>query len=214
MQSIGGDPQICHTVLRGKQNEHLFEEEIRKMKLLSMTADVRRKMDIQVLAYCVLDNELHMILQLREGQSADQFLDDIARRYEQLCMTDNVLRVDYLSGQSKYPDVNSSVREQGFFYGANQKIKHFRKNTVQFLNGSSAALRGCLKLHMMPVRLGIASAPGDYWWCSYLDYTGRNWLQIADTSEILENLSPNPKLAQKSIRMYHQKELEKIVPTN
>lgn len=207
------DTQLCYAVLRGKSKEQLFEEEIQKMKLLNVAAYVRKGMDINVLAYCVLDNELHLILRLKDGQSAGDFLDSIARRYEEVCLPAPALRVDYLPGQTRFPDVNSSVNEQGFFYDTEKKIQHFRKSTVRVLKGAGAALRGCLKLHMLPVRQGIVADPEDYWWCSYLDYMGRQWLPVADTSEVLSGFAGSPRQVEKSIRQYHRRELEKIVST-
>lgn len=64
------DTQLCYAVLRGKSKEQLFEEEIQKMKLLNVAAYVRKGMDINVLAYCVLDNELHLILRLNDYSGA------------------------------------------------------------------------------------------------------------------------------------------------
>ncbi len=213
MQGNGSEMQFCHTVLRGRANAQLFEEEIRKMKLLNMVSEMSHKADIKVLAYCLLDNELHMILHLREGQSAEDFLDGIARRFEAACPKDAYWRLDYLPSKTRLPQVRSSVHEQGFFYDAKQKIQQFRKHSVRALNGNKAVLRQLLKLHFLPVRLGITALPEDYWWCSYLDYRGRQWLPLTDPSEILDSISPNVKLAKDCIRLFHQKELEKSRPS-
>ncbi len=214
MQQMSDDAKTCYAVLRGKTKEHLFEEEIQKMKLLDVTARVRISMDIHIVAYCVLDNELHLVLLLQDGQSADEFLDNIARSYEENCLEDGgPLRVDYLAAQNQFPDVNSSVSEHGFFYNTGKKISHFRKNTIKELNDKKAAVHYCLKMHMLPVKQGIVEEPQDYWWCSYLDYMGRKWLPVADTEQILSKFSSDPKQAIKLIRQRHMEALLKNSPT-
>lgn len=214
MQQMNDGIKTCYAILRGKANQHLFEEETQKMKILDVTARVRANMEIQILAYCVLDNEMHLLLHLGSGQSAEDFLDNIAGCYEESCILDGqTLRVDYLSGQNSFPDVNSSVSERGFFYHAGNRIRHFRKNVVKEVNGAKSAMRYWLKLHLLPVRRGIVADPEDYWWCSYLDYMGRKWLPVTDPSEILSAFSANPKRAAKLIRRQHLQALEKNTPT-
>lgn len=213
MQQMSEEMKTCYAVLRGKSNQQLFEEESQKMRILDVASKVRESMGMQVLAYCVLDNELHLLLQLTGGQSADEFLDAIARCYEEYCLPDDKsLRVDYLSEQNRFPDVNSSVGERGFFYHTGKKIRHFRKNAIKEFDSAKMALRYCLKLHMLPVRQGIVEDPQDYWWCSYLDYMGRQWLPVADPSAILSKFSANPKLAMKLVRQRHLEALEKNSP--
>ena len=214
MQQINDRTKTCYAVLRGKANQHLFEEEIQKMRILDLTARMRADMEIQILAYCVLDNELHLLLCLESGQSAEDFLDQIARCYEESCIPDGqLLRVDYLPEQNSLPDVNSSVSERGILYHAGKQIRHFRKNAVKELSGAKAALRYWLKLHLLPVRRGIVADPEDYWWCSYLDYMGRQWLPVADPSKILSAFSANPRQAVKLVRRQHLEALEKNTPT-
>lgn len=216
MQRINENTHICHAVLRGKSNLQLFEEEIQKMKILDAAANVRAEMQIQVLAYCVLDNELHLILQLGERQSAEAFLDAIARKYEATCFKQNhvPLRVDYLSDQNQFPDVNSSVHEQGVLYNVDTAIRHFRKHVVKMMQDTAEPLECCLKLHMLPVRKGIVRNPEDYWWCSYLDYMGRQWLPVTDTSCVLSQLGDNPRQSAGIVRYRHQKALKKLSLSN
>lgn len=213
MQQMSDDAKTCYAVLRGKTKEHLFEEEIQKMKILDVTAKVRISMDIHVVAYCVLDNELHLVMLLQDGQSADEFLNRIASSFEANCLEDGrPLRVDYLAEQNRFPNANSSVSEHGFFYSTGKKINHFRKHTIKELNDRKAAVHYCLKMHMLPVKQGIVAEPEDYWWCSYLDYQGRNWLPVAETSQILSKFSEDPKQAMKLIRQRHMEALTKNSP--
>lgn len=167
MERMNEGTQICYAVLRGRANQQLFEEEIQKMKVLDVAAGIRKDMEpeIQVLAYCVLDNELHLVLQTDGNQAAEKYLDKVIKRYEETCIPENdaVLRIDYLPGTRHFPEVNSSVHEQGIMYGINRKAMHFRKSTMHVLKDMKSALRYCMKLHMLPVKEQIVSAPEDYW---------------------------------------------------
>lgn len=216
MERMNEGKQICYAILRGKSNQQLFETEIQKMKLLDAAAGIQQDMEtqIQVVAYCVMDNEMHLLMQTAGEQSVENYLDHLARRYEETCIPEdgNALRIDYLPDTRKFPNVNSSVHEQGILYGTNRKISHFRKHTMHMLKDMKAVLRYCLKLHMLPVKEQIVSSPEDYWWCSYPDYLGRQWLPLADTTELLGQLGENEKQAQKIMRQKHMEALRKISP--
>ncbi|SDG56363.1 hypothetical protein NQ534_13675 [Marvinbryantia formatexigens DSM 14469] len=218
MERMSEGTQICYAILRGKANQQLFEEEIQKMKVLDVAASIRKDMEpeVRVLAYCVLDNELHLVLQSAGEATAEKYLDRVIRRYEETCIPENdtMLRIDYLPDTRQFPEVNSSVHEQGIVYGISRKTTHFRKNTMHVLKDMKAALRCCMKLHMLPVKEQIVSAPEDYWWCSYPDYLGRCWLPLTSTGELLGALDENEKQAQKMIRQKHLDALAKLSPGN
>lgn len=197
MQQMEKDTHICYAVLRGRSNQQLFEEEARKMKLLDVTADVRQSMGVQVLAYCVLDNEVHLVLEMGQMQDADSFLTKIISEYERRCLSNT-------GGFS-----GDTVRE-GLAYMAPAAAKNcFRQSTVRELKDVQSAARYCMKLHLMPVREGIVANPEDYWWCSYLDYLGRNWLPVTSTWQILKEYSADLTRAVKLFKKRVQKELEK-----
>lgn len=214
MEHTNEGTQICYAILRGKANQQLFEEEIQKMKVLDVAASIRKDMEpeIQVLAYCVLDNELHLVLHAAGEQAAEKYLDKVTKRYEETCISENdaMLRIDYLPNTNHFPQVNSSVHEQGIMYGINRKATHFRKSTMHVLKDMKSALRYCMKLHMMPVKEQIVSVPEDYWWCSYPDYLGRSWLPLVSTEELLGELDVSEKQAQRIIRKKHLDALAKI----
>lgn len=218
MERMNEGTQICYAILRGKANQQLFEEEIQKMKILDVAAGICKSMEpeIRVLAYCVLDNELHLVLQSAGEQDAERYLDKVIKRYEETCIPENdtMLRIDYLPSTNHFPQVNSSVHEQGIVYGINRKATHFRKSTMRVLKDMKSALRCCMKLHMLPVKEKIVSAPEDYWWCSYLDYLGRCWLPLTTTDALLGELDENEKKAQKIIKRKHLDALAKLSSGN
>lgn len=199
MQRMDEDTHICYAILRGKSNQQLFEEEAQKMKILDVAANIRKNMEVQVLAYCVLDNELHLVIRTEKQQDADRFLNKIVQEYEARCFPN----MDELS-------VTGNAVHEGFPYmDQTRPARHFRKNTMRELKDMKAALRCCLKLHLMPVRRGIVASPEDYWWCSYSDYMGRAWLPVTTTWPILGEFDENPGKAVKLIKRQHIRELEK-----
>ncbi len=201
------DTQIYYAVLRGKSNRQLFEEEIQKMKILDAVVRVKEKMDLRILAYCVLDHAIHLLVRADKTVLED-FLKQTEESYEQDCAQEAFLRIDCLSDRKTFPQVNSSVREQGILYGAKEPVRSFGKSEWKEIKDPEAALRCMLNLHLMPVRRGIVRRPADYWWCSYPDYTGRQWMPIASPSEMLSKFSDHPREAVRLFQKRHQKALK------
>lgn len=158
---------ICHAILRGKANQQVFESEIQKKKLLDAAVSAQREYPVRTLAYCVLDNEVHLILEAEGEKSPGEFLNGILRKYKELCLP--------------YTD------SFGVIHCDQELEKNFRKSVVYRLRdgGVRSAMKCCERIHMLPVTSGVASHPGDYWWCSFRDYRGRRWLPLADPGYLL-----------------------------
>lgn len=174
MQYVFGKAYACYVQLRGKANQRLFETEIQKMKLLNIAAGCRSESGAEILAYCVLDNEMHLVLQAEEAGQTEQFFNRVMTEYEANLMKS----------------------------AACQTV--FRKPAVQTLLKEKQIEQYCVKVHMLPAGIGLVSRPEDYWWCSYRDYLGRRWLPLTNVNPLLSLLDENPKKAIRQIRRLHQ----------
>lgn len=186
MQRICKDTHICHVILRGKSNLHLFQEEIQKVKILDAARKSKGDVPLQVLAYCVLDNEIQLLMLEQTEGEAEKFL---------MRVQDNYI-------QEAEPVVS------------NKKNGIFRKNVITELNGEKSVVRVCVKLHSLPVKYGIVKNPQDYWWCSYPDYMGRKWMELTDTAWMLQQYDSEAKkavrLMRKDCRKYLEKQKDKL----
>lgn len=162
--------QISHVILRGKTSQQVFESEIQKKKILDAVISVQEHYRVRTLAYCVLDNEIHMMIKSRKADDLSHFFDDILLRYEKLC----------------FPYTDSF----GMIHRKKNMKNCFRKAIVKEAQdeGDYQTMKSCAKLHFLPIERGISQELNDYWWCSYQDYLGRRWLPVADTSYLLRHL--------------------------
>ena len=54
---------MYHVCARGHNREALFGEEADRKEFLEMLSDIREQYRVQVLAYCLMDNHYHLLLQ-------------------------------------------------------------------------------------------------------------------------------------------------------
>lgn len=182
MLCICEDTHIYCAVLRGKSESNIFEDETQKKKMLDIVVTVQQQADLQVLAYCVLDNELHLMMKSDTYEQIKEGLKQMKQLYE-----DQFLSED------------SAIRRKTLW-----KNTAIREITVEW-----KAVRQCIKFHMMPVKQNLVSRPEDYWWCSYNDYLGRKWLPVTETSILLSWLDGNDRKALKNFRQQHQQKISK-----
>ncbi len=181
MLRICEDTHVYCAVLRGKSGKHIFEEEIQKKKMLDVVVQLQRTMDFQTLAYCVLDNELHLMLQGETMAGVQRCLTNIQEQYTYLW------------------------HEQS----RKRKEKLWRNSIVREIYVEWRAVRCCIRLHTLPVNRQLVGKPEDYWWCSYQDYLGRQWIALADTGVLLSWIDGDIRKAAKIFKQQHQ--LPKIV---
>ncbi len=180
MQKNFEEMQVCYVELRGKCNQQLFETEIQKMKMLNITVMCRDDAGVHVLAYCVLDNEIHLLIRTQNDVQTRHFIEKAIAEYE--------------------TDVLKTVTGQTVF----------RKPVIHRLSGENQIKRYCVRVHLFPVGLGIVDRPEDYWWCSYRDYLGRRWLPLASVGYLLSKMDGDPRKAMRQIRRLHQQIHEKV----
>ena len=72
MLCINEDTHIYCAVLRGKTERSILENEAQKKHMLDVVVTVSDRTDLLVLAYCILDNELHVMM---KGSSYEQMRD-------------------------------------------------------------------------------------------------------------------------------------------
>lgn len=180
MQQNFEEMQVCYVELHGKCNQQLFETEIQKMQMLKIAVMCRDDTNIQVLAYCVLDNEMHLVLRTRNVTQSEHFAEKVIAEYE--------------------ADVMKTATCQTVF----------RKSVIHRLSGEKQIKRYCVRVHLLPVGLGIVTRAEDYWWCSYRDYLGRRWLPLTNIHYLLSQMDEEPRRAMRQIRRLHQQINKKV----
>ena len=85
------------------------------------------------------------------------------------------------------------------------KEKFLRLEQVCQIKHKEELFDACRKLHCLPVQLGYARRPGDYWWSSYHTYFGGYAWPMLDCSMLLELLSEDPEKAFAEFRRLHKR---------
>lgn len=168
---------VYSTVLRGKPNVSLFENEAYKKKMLDVVAEVQKVSELRVMAYCVLDNEVHLMVKGENYRQAKEGLDRMKKGFEQVLFPEGKRTCRYSLWK------NSLIRE---------------------IPVEWKAIQQCIRLHMLPVKHHLVSRPEDYWWCSYSDYLGREWMSLTDTEILLSWVDGNQRKAVKDFRKKHR----------
>lgn len=180
MLCICEDTHVYCAVLRGKSETGIFENEAQKKRMLDVVVMVSARMELCVLAYCVLDNELHLLMKGSSYEQMKEGMAQIKELYERMFL-------------------NVSVPKRKSVW---------RPVAIREIPVEWKAVRQCVKLHMMPVKQNIVDRPEDYWWCSYNDYLGRKWLPVTETTIVLSWVDGNRRKALKNFRKQH--ELKKV----
>lgn len=148
---------IYHVMLRGCGKQCLFEDDADRNKFLEILSSNTEKYRVSVLAWCLMDNHIHLVLS--DGQEGlSQCLKAIAGHYAMY--------------------FNSRTAHVGHVFQDRFKSKPIE--TDGYL------LQAVRYVHNNPEKAGIATAE-DYPWSSYAEYIGleSSEIHVTDTKPIL-----------------------------
>lgn len=146
---------LCHHMVQGINREYIFGTEYNKNKYLQFLRKYYKKFEIEIIAYCIMDNHVHMILYSKDIQNISKFMHRVNSSYAKYYNEKND-RVGYVF-RDRFMSIPIITREQLYL---------------------------CIKyIHMNPVKAGIVKKEKDYKFSSYNDYlqkTGFIHQQILD----------------------------------
>jgi REP element-mobilizing transposase RayT len=134
---------IYHVITRGNNRERVFETEEEKSKYLEILADYKKRYDFQLYAYVIMDNHVHLLLQVGKDPLA-KIMQGIQQRYTQ-----------YYNWHQKH---SGHVFEQ--------RYKAFICEKESYL------MALICYIHQNPVRASMLEGV-DYRWSSHLSYVRR-----------------------------------------
>ncbi|MGI6492579.1 MAG: REP-associated tyrosine transposase [Pelotomaculum sp.] len=167
------DTGIYHVMLRGNERKNIFQDDGHKRRFLDGIDAKRKEADFAVYAYCIMDNHVHLLINIKE-QDLSSIMKGIAVRYA----------VFYNWHQSRVGHVFQD---------------RFKSETIQDDRHLLAAVR---YIHNNPVKAGMVEKAADYRWSSYAEYLqpkSRDWL---DTEFVLSIFSDNGKMALKEFERF------------
>jgi putative transposase len=74
------DTGIYHVMLRGNERKNIFQDDGHKRRFLDGIDAKRKEADFAVYAYCIMDNHVHLLINIKE-QDLSSIMKGIAVRY-------------------------------------------------------------------------------------------------------------------------------------
>ena len=134
---------IYHIILRSVNQHIIFEEDSDYQKFLFVLSDCVKKYDVQIYAYCLMDNHIHLLI-----YSAP---DDLSSFFQSL-------------GTRFVRWYNSKYSRSGHLFQ-----ERFYSVAVENNNSFLSAL---VYIHNNPVKANIIRYPSEYCWSSFNAYYG------------------------------------------
>lgn len=155
---------IYHLIGRGNNRQTIFFREWDYRIYLRLIDDARKRFRCTLLAYTLMTNHVHLMVQSGDTVPISKFMQVIGTAYA-MYVNKRYGRVGHLF--------------QGRFHSV-------------LVESDSQALELSRYLHLNPVRAGMAERPELYRWSSYRAYVGRVQDPLIDSSLILGMISPRP----------------------
>jgi REP element-mobilizing transposase RayT len=163
-----------HIVFRGMNHCHVFEEPDDFEKFLSLLSSVKAELDIEVIAFCLLDNHAHIVLH-------EKVAGDI------------ILAMRKLLG----PYANWFNRK--YLRSGSLVANRYKSECVEDDRYLFAVIR---YIHQNPLVAGISTSLDEYPWSSYHAYISDK-TALVDTSYILKTFAADKTKAIKGFIDFH-----------
>ncbi|MGB4439332.1 MAG: transposase [Sedimentibacter sp.] len=142
---------IYHIMIRGINKEQIFNRVVHKNKVIEIIKNIREDMEFDVIAYCIMDNHLHLLIKAEEDK-----LEILMKK----------LNIKYAMHYNKIEKRYGHVFQDRFKSEAVENDKY---------------LLGALRyIHNNPVKAGITKNISDYSWSSAKDYINMHSEIITD----------------------------------
>ena len=140
--SLAGLPH--HVILRGNNRQHIVQDDRDRQKLLGLLAHHANDKRVDVHAYVLMDNHIHLLITPQIDAAMSKFMQSVGRAY--------VKWFNERWGRS------GTLWEGRFRSGLVQTERHFMT---------------CMAyIDLNPVRAGMVNRPADYPWSSHTHYVG------------------------------------------
>ncbi len=166
---------LYHIIFRGLNRQNLFEEDEDYIKLLEIINDIKTGVGIQIYAYCLMTNHVHLFLREKEPGDIKTIMHKLLTRYVMW--------------------YNRKYQRSGSLIGNRYKSEPIEDETYY--------LTLMRYIHQNPVKAGMVDKPEEYIWSSYNDYINlKN--ELTDIEFGLSILSEEEDQALKEFKKFHE----------
>lgn len=133
---------VCHHMVQGINKEYIFQKTEDKEKYLELLKKYHNKLNVDIIAYCIMDNHTHFLLYSNQIDNISRFMQQVNSQY------------------AKY--YNKKNERVGYVYRNRFESKPIMQRKQLYT---------CIKyIHMNPVKAKIVKNEEDYTYSSYNDY--------------------------------------------
>ncbi|MCA0971430.1 transposase [Halobacillus litoralis] len=172
---------IYHVILRGANKQEIFHDEADKIHFLNIIVKCKNKTSIQVFAWCLMDNHVHLVIK--------EDAEDISHVMKRI-------------GVSYAGYYNRTYETTGHLFQ-----DRFRSEEVE---DPRYLMRVVRYIHQNPVKAGIVNSPDKFEWSSCRNYYGKSvhHRKLLDEGFVLHLFSSDHEMSRKAFREFNEKEQE------
>lgn len=133
---------LYHIVFRGVNKQHIFEESTDYEKLIEVISNLKREMEFEIYAYCLMSNHVHILLKEKEPGEISRIMKRLLTKY---------------------------ARWYNIKYGRSGALiaNRYKSKAVEVDEYFLCIVR---YIHQNPKKAGIVGELEDYEWSSYGEY--------------------------------------------
>ncbi len=180
---------LCHHMVQGINREYIFQGNDEKSKYLELLKKYYLPFKIQMIAYCIMDNHVHMLIYTQGEENISKFMKQVNSIYA-MYYNKKKQRVGYVY-RNRFKSVPINTREQ---------------------------MHSCIKyIHMNPVKAKIVEKENEYQYSSYNDFLNQTGFINKEILEFVFKSSQNyieifQKIENKELKLDVEKpKLEKVL---
>lgn len=188
--------KVFYHVLEG--SPYLLADERDKRRLLDILFDIEREEGWLIYAFCITDDSAYFIIEADGSGTVRRGMQRLACRFQQ-----PVRAGQRPKGRpaKEYPQGGFSLKDRP---PEDRPEVCLSIRTLRELSSLSEIASCCRQIHRLPLEEGYVSRIGDYWWSSYITYTGEyNWA-LVDCQVVSLYFSADPDVARSRLRKFHQ----------
>jgi len=152
---------LYHVMLRGNGGANIFLDDQDRSRFLLLLQQVLEKFSVRILAFCLMDNHIHLALQVGDIPLS-RIMQNLSFRYTQW--------------------FNRRRKMTGHLFQGRFK--------AILVEADSYLLQLIAYIHLNPVRAGIADSPEQFRWSSHRAYLGTEAIPWLSSDYALATLSP------------------------
>lgn len=168
--------KVYYHVLEGSR--YIFADERNKKKLLDIVLDVQIEEGWMNYAFCVMDDRAYFVTEAAGRRAVHRGVQKMECRFLDIW------------------------REYAPNLWCNAPV--LREGVIEELSSLPEIAVRCRQIHRLPLDGGYVSRIEDYWWSSYITYTGIYEWGMVDCRSLSLYFSADQETARKKLKCYHQ----------